>query len=181
MQKSIVNVKVKNISFFFFSSEPTKSMQVKKSDNRMIIASFVIGGLLVLALIILCTLCILLKIHKEKKGHTLPLKDIKPINIKSAEGNYRPIHLRGFSSGGSGGSFMPLLKLGSIKSASDTSGYGGEMDGKYHAPDQSSNQAGIYLLKVNYRNTRTRRRSSVFIVDFEHIPHLKFLSLTLNM
>ena len=182
MQKSVVNFEVKNICFFFFSSEPTKSVQVKKSDNRMIIASFVIGGLLVLALIILCTLCILLKIHKEKKSHTLPFKDIKPINIKSAEGNYRPIRLRGFSSGGSGGSFMPLLKPGSIKSASDTtSGYGGEMDGKYHAPDQSSNPAGIYLLKVNYRNTRTRRRSSVFIVDFEYIPHLVFLFLTLNM
>ena len=182
MQKSVVNFEVKNICFFFFSSEPTKSVQVKKSDNRMIIASFVIGGLLVLALIILCTLCILLKIHKEKKSHTLPLKDIKPINIKSAEGNYRPIRVRGFSSGGSGGSFMPLLKPGSIKSASDTtSGYGGEMDGKYHGPDQSSNPAGIDLLKVNYRNTRIRRRSSVFIVDFEHIPHLVFLFLTLNM
>ena len=156
-------------------------MQVKKSDNRMIIASFVIGGLLVLALIILCTLCILLKIHKEKKSLTLPLKDIKPINIKSAEGNYRQIRLRGFSSGGFDGSFMPLLKPGSIKSASDTSGDGGEMEGKYHAPDQSSNPGGIYLLKVNYRNTRMRRRSSVFIVDFEHIPHLVFLFLTLNM
>ena len=49
--------------------------------------------------------------------------------------------------------------------------------------------AGIYLLKVNNRNTRTRceicsksaiktpkrrhwRRSGVFIVNFEHISHL---------
>ena len=57
-------------------------------------------------------------------------------------------------------------------------------------------QAGIYLLKVNNRNTRTRfeicsklaiktpeRRSGVFIVNFEHISHLVlvFLLLTLNM
>ena len=61
--------------------------------------------------------------------------------------------------------------------------------------------AGIYLLEVNNRNTRTRceicsnltiktperrqhqwRRSGVFIVNFEHISHLvlMFLSLTLN-
>ena len=63
-----------------------------------------------------------------------------------------------------------------------------------HAP------AGIYLLKVNNRNTRTRceicskltlmtperhqwRRSGVFIVNFEHISHLAvmFLLKTLNM
>ena len=62
------------------------------------------------------------------------------------------------------------------------------------------NSAGIYLLKVNNRNTRTRceicskltlktpepchwRRSGVFIVNFEHISHLVlvFLLLTLNM
>ena len=57
--------------------------------------------------------------------------------------------------------------------------------------------AGIYLLKVNNRNTRTRceicskltiktperRRSGVFIVNFDHISHLVlvFLLLTLNM
>ena len=60
--------------------------------------------------------------------------------------------------------------------------------------------AGIYLLKVNNRNTKTRceicskltiktqerrqwRRSGVFIVNFEHISHLVlvFLLLTLNM
>ena len=59
--------------------------------------------------------------------------------------------------------------------------------------------AGIYLLKVNNRNTRTRceicskltintperrhwPRSGVFIVNFEHISHLVlvFLLLTLN-
>ena len=59
---------------------------------------------------------------------------------------------------------------------------------------------GIYLLEVNTRNTRTRleicskltiriperrhwRRSSVFIVNFEHILHLflVFLWLTFNM
>ena len=62
------------------------------------------------------------------------------------------------------------------------------------------NPAGIYLLKVNNRNTRARceicskltiktperrywRRSGVFIVNFEHISHLvlMFLLLTLNM
>ena len=55
--------------------------------------------------------------------------------------------------------------------------------------------AGIYLFKVNNRNTRTRREicskltikivrcSGVFIVNFEHISHLiiVFLILTLNM
>ena len=60
--------------------------------------------------------------------------------------------------------------------------------------------AGIYLLKVNNRNTRTRcetrseftiktperrqwPRSGVFIVNFEHISYLVlvFLLLTLNM
>ena len=60
--------------------------------------------------------------------------------------------------------------------------------------------AGIYLFKVNDRNTRTRReicskltiktperrqwrRSGIFIVNFEHISHLvlMFLLLTLNM
>ena len=60
--------------------------------------------------------------------------------------------------------------------------------------------AGIYLLKVNNRNTKTRceiclnltiktpershwRRSSVFIVNFEHISHLALvlLLLTLNV
>ena len=60
--------------------------------------------------------------------------------------------------------------------------------------------AGIYLLKVNNRNTATRceiclkltiktperrqwRRSGVFIVNFEHISHLAvvLLLLTLNM
>ena len=58
---------------------------------------------------------------------------------------------------------------------------------------------GIYLCKVNNRNTRTRceicskltikiperrqwRRSGIFIVNFEHIPHLVlvFLLLTLS-
>ena len=62
------------------------------------------------------------------------------------------------------------------------------------------NPAGIYLLKVNNRNTRTRceicpkltiktperrhwRHSGVFIVNSEHISHLVlvFLLLTLNM
>ena len=60
------------------------------------------------------------------------------------------------------------------------------------------NPAGIYLLKVNNRNTRARykicsklitktperrrRRPGVFIVNFEHISHLilVFLLLTLN-
>ena len=57
------------------------------------------------------------------------------------------------------------------------------------------NPAGIYLFKVNNRNTRTRceicskltlqiaeLHSGVFVVKFEHIPHLVlvFLLLTLN-
>ena len=61
--------------------------------------------------------------------------------------------------------------------------------------------AGIYLVKVNNRNTRTRckiclklikipqrrqtkrHRSGIFIMNFEHISHLVlvFLFLTLNM
>ena len=62
------------------------------------------------------------------------------------------------------------------------------------------NPTGIYLLKVNNRNTRARseicsglaikiperrqwRRSGIFIVNFEHISHLVlvFLLLALNM
>ena len=65
---------------------------------------------------------------------------------------------------------------------------------------QSNFLAGLYMLKDNDRNTRTRcdicqkltiktlerrqwRRSGVFIVNFEHISHLVqvFLLLTLNM
>ena len=64
----------------------------------------------------------------------------------------------------------------------------------------STNPAGIYLLKINDRNTRTKSeicsnltfktperrqwcRSGVFIVNFEHISHLVlvFLLLTLNI
>ena len=57
--------------------------------------------------------------------------------------------------------------------------------------------AGIYMLKVNGKNTRARceicskltiktperRRSGVFIVNFEHVSHvaLAILSLALNM
>ena len=60
-------------------------------------------------------------------------------------------------------------------------------------PDSSSPlPAGIYLLKVNNRNIRTRceicskltmKSPGVFIVNFEHISHLAlvFLLLTLNM
>ena len=63
----------------------------------------------------------------------------------------------------------------------------------------SYNPAGIYLLKVNKGNTRTRceicskltikilerrqwRRSGIFIVNFEHTSHLVlvFLFLTLS-
>ena len=74
----------------------------------------------------------------------------------------------------------------------------------HHFPLSKHNQmifipAGMYLLKVNNRNTRTRceicskltintperrhwRRFGVFIVNFEHISHLVlvFLLLTLN-
>ena len=65
---------------------------------------------------------------------------------------------------------------------------------------KSSYPAGIYQLKVNNRNNRTRcgicskltmkiperrhwRRFGIFIVDFEHISHLAlvFLFLILNM
>ena len=46
-------------------------------------------------------------------------------------------------------------------------------------------QAGIQMFKVNNRNSGTRCEiySGVFIVNFEHIPHLAvvFLLLTLNM
>ena len=59
------------------------------------------------------------------------------------------------------------------------------------------NPAGIYLLKVNNRNTRTRceicskltikiperrlwHRSGTFIVNFEHISHLVLVFLLLN-
>ena len=58
--------------------------------------------------------------------------------------------------------------------------------------------AGIYMLKVNNRNTRSRckiwskltikiperrhcRRSGVFIVNFEHISHLDLVFLLLNL
>ena len=57
--------------------------------------------------------------------------------------------------------------------------------------------AGIYLFKVNNRNTRTRceicskltntperrqwRRSGVFIVNFEHISHLVLVLLLLTL
>ena len=72
----------------------------------------------------------------------------------------------------------------------------------YSEPCQRSNPASIYFLKVHIRNNRTRceirskltiktperrqrqrRRSGVFIVDFEHISHLvqMFMLLTLNM
>ena len=57
-----------------------------------------------------------------------------------------------------------------------------------HCLSINNNPAGIYLLKVNNRNTRTRceicseltikiperrqwRRSGIFIVNFEHISH----------
>ena len=64
----------------------------------------------------------------------------------------------------------------------------------------ASTPVGIYMFKVNNRNTRTKceicskltiktperchwRRSDVFIVNFEHISHLVlvFLLLALNM
>ena len=50
--------------------------------------------------------------------------------------------------------------------------------------------AGIYLLKINNRNTRTKYKicskltiKTINIVNFEHISHvvLVFLLLTLNM
>ena len=61
----------------------------------------------------------------------------------------------------------------------------------------ADNPAGVYLLKVNNKNTKTRceicskltikalrhwRHSGVFVVNFEHISHLAlvFLLLTLN-
>ena len=38
--------------------------------------------------------------------------------------------------------------------------------------------ANIYLFKANNRNIKTRRRSGVFLVNFEHILHL-FLAFLL--
>ena len=65
---------------------------------------------------------------------------------------------------------------------------------KYPENEKRIYPVGIYLLKVNNRNTRTRceicskltsvvkRRSGVFIVNSEHISHLVlvFLLLTLS-
>ena len=57
-------------------------------------------------------------------------------------------------------------------------------------PLHPDSPAGIYLLKVNNRNTRTRceicsklTTKTPIIVNFEHISHpvLVFLLLTLNM
>ena len=45
----------------------------------------------------------------------------------------------------------------------------------------TSSPVDIYLLKFNIRNTRTRRRSSVFIVNFEHISHLVLVLLLLTL
>ena len=51
--------------------------------------------------------------------------------------------------------------------------------------EDTLNLAGIYLLKVNNRNTRIKyeTRSGVFIANFEYVSHfvLVFLLLTLNM
>ena len=46
--------------------------------------------------------------------------------------------------------------------------------------------AGIYLLKDNNKNTRTRcvicsKLTGVFIVNFEHISHLVLVSLLLTL
>ena len=45
----------------------------------------------------------------------------------------------------------------------------------------TSSPVDIYLLKVNIRNTITRRRSGVFIVNFEHISHLLLVLLLLTL
>ena len=64
--------------------------------------------------------------------------------------------------------------------------------------EMTQHPVGIYLLKVNSRNTRTSceicskltvktpqqrhwRRSGVFIVNFEHIPYLVLASLWLTL
>ena len=76
----------------------------------------------------------------------------------------------------------------------------GKLNESLNIPSKGSIPTGIYLLKVNNRNTKTRseicskltikiperrhwRRSGIFIVNFEHISHLvlEFLLLTLNM
>ena len=46
----------------------------------------------------------------------------------------------------------------------------------------TGNPADNYMLKVNNGNTKTWRRSGVFIVNFEHISHLVlvFVLLTLS-
>ena len=74
-----------------------------------------------------------------------------------------------------------------------------EADTAYNSCFYTFNPVGIYLLKFNDRNARTRceicskltikaperqwRRSGVFVVNFEHISHLVlvFMLLTLNM
>ena len=40
---------------------------------------------------------------------------------------------------------------------------------------------GIQLLKVNNGNTRTRRRSGIFIINFEYISHLVLVFLLLTL
>ena len=71
---------------------------------------------------------------------------------------------------------------------------------KKHNTSKPIVPAGIFLVKVNNRNTRTRceiysnltiktpdrrycRRPGVFIINFEHVSHLVlvFVLLTLNM
>ena len=51
--------------------------------------------------------------------------------------------------------------------------------------DKYSFPTGIYLLKVNNRNTRIRCKyvhlSGVFIVNFEHISYLVLVFLLLNL
>ena len=37
------------------------------------------------------------------------------------------------------------------------------------------------MFKVNNKDTEGRRRSGVFIVNFEHIPHLVLVFLLLNL
>ena len=56
-----------------------------------------------------------------------------------------------------------------------------------YAPDvnqQNINQANVYLIKVNNRNSRKKchwRCSGVFIDNFEHISHLSIAFLLLNL
>ena len=84
---------------------------------------------------------------------------------------------------------MSRIFKGNMRKDLARSFYSTSISGDMRLLNKSSNPAGIYLLKVNNRNTRTRceicskltikipelrqwRRSGISIVNFEHISHL---------